>query len=119
LELVVAADKLNMRELPAPLPAFSVRAGTFQPVCYTVATAVLLRQFEPRRQSVAQRLVESYRMNDPVEVFVQNEEGDEWRPARIVALQHPGVWVLTEDHRLWFVTNGKRIRPTVLPAPSH
>ena len=26
-------------------------------------------------------------------------------------LAAPGVWVITEDRRLWFVTNGKRIRP--------
>jgi hypothetical protein len=26
-------------------------------------------------------------------------------------LQHPGLWVITEDRRVWFVTNGKRIRP--------
>jgi hypothetical protein len=31
-------------------------------------------------------------------------------------LQHPGIWVLTEDHRPWFVTNSKRIR-SQQPAP--
>jgi len=59
---------------------------------------------------VAQRLVETYRIGDSVEVFFQDEEDEEWRPARVVALQHPGLWVITEDRRLWFVTNGKRIR---------
>ena len=34
----------------------------------------------------------------------------------VVALQHPGLWVITEDRRVWFVTNGKRIRPQV-PSP--
>jgi len=59
---------------------------------------------------VAQRLVETYRIGDSVEVFFQDEEDEEWRPARVVALQHPGLWVITEDRQLWFVTNGKRIR---------
>jgi hypothetical protein len=66
---------------------------------------------------VAQRLIDTYRPDDPVEIFFQ-EEDDEWRPARVVALQHPGLWALTEDRRLWFVTNGKRIRPRALSAPS-
>jgi hypothetical protein len=65
---------------------------------------------------VAQRLVDTYRLDEPVEVFFQGEEGDEWRPARVVALQHPGLWALTDDRRLWFVTNGKRIRPQ-FPSP--
>jgi len=60
---------------------------------------------------VAQRLVETYQIGDSVEVFFQDEIADEWRPARVVALQHPGVWVLTDDRRVWFVTNRKRIRP--------
>ncbi len=60
---------------------------------------------------MVKRLVEVYRIGDPVEIFFQNEEGDEWRPARIVALQPPGVWAQTEDRRVWYVTNGKRIRP--------
>ena len=61
---------------------------------------------------MAQRLVETYRIGDSVEVFFQDEVAEEWRPARVVALQHPGLWVITEDRRLWFVTNGKRIRRT-------
>jgi hypothetical protein len=60
---------------------------------------------------MAQRLIDTYRIGDPVEVLFRNEEGDEWRPARVVALQHPGVWVLADDRRLWFVTNSKHIRP--------
>lgn len=60
---------------------------------------------------MVKRLVEVYQIGDPVEIFFQNEESDEWRSARIMALQHPGVWAMTADCRLWFVTNGKRIRP--------
>lgn len=60
---------------------------------------------------MVQRLVDTYRLDDLVEVFFQDEVAEEWRPARVVALQHPGLWVLADDHRAWFVTNGKRIRP--------
>ena len=60
---------------------------------------------------MAKRLVDTYCLDELVEVFLQAEEGEEaWRPARVVGLQHPGLWVLTDDRRLWFVTNGKRIR---------
>ena len=66
---------------------------------------------------MAQRLVDTYRLDETVEVFFQDEEGEEaWRPARVVGLQHPGVWVLTGDRRAWYVTNGKRIRPQ-FPSP--
>ena len=65
---------------------------------------------------MAQRLVETYRIGDSVEVFFQDEVAEEWRPARVVALQHPGVWVITSDRRVWYVTNGKRIRPQ-FPSP--
>ena len=64
---------------------------------------------------MAQRLVDTYRLDETVEVLFQDEVGEEWRPARVVALQHPGLWVLTEDRRLWFVTNGKRIRIRRVP----
>lgn len=65
---------------------------------------------------MAQRLVETYGIGDPVELLLQDEDGDAWRPARIVGRQHPGVWALADDRRLWFVTNGKHIRPQQ-PAP--
>lgn len=57
------------------------------------------------------RLIEIYRLNDRVEVLFADEEGDAWRPAVVRGLDHPGVWVQTADRRLWFVTNGRRIRP--------
>ncbi len=65
---------------------------------------------------MAQRLVEIYRIGDAVEVCFQGDEGDDWRSARIMAQQHPGIWAMTADRRLWFVTNGKRIRPAP-PSP--
>jgi hypothetical protein len=63
---------------------------------------------------VARRLIETYRIGNPVEILFEDEAGDEWRSARVVALQHPGVWVITDDRRLWFVTNGKRIQSSTL-----
>ena len=61
---------------------------------------------------MARRLVDTYRQGEDVEVyFAFDDEEGEWRRARVMALQHPGVWVTTEiDQKLWFVTNGKRIR---------
>jgi hypothetical protein len=56
-----------------------------------------------------QRLTEIYHPGDAVDVFFAEEE--EWQPGWVRAHQHPGVWVQTEDQRLWFVTNGGRIRP--------
>lgn len=67
---------------------------------------------------MAQRMVKLYRIGDAVEVCFQGEAGDDWRPARIMALQHPGIWAMTEDRRLWFVTNGKRIRASLPPPHS-
>jgi hypothetical protein len=58
------------------------------------------------------RLIEIYKLDDRVEVLFADEAGDTWRPGVVRGLDHPGVWVQTEDRRLWFVTNGRRIRPT-------
>ena len=55
------------------------------------------------------RLAELYQPGDAVEVYFA--EADEWRPGLVLALQHPGVWVRTEEGAVWFVTNGRRIRP--------
>ena len=57
-----------------------------------------------------QRLAEIYRPGDQVEIFFSDETGEEWRPAEIVALQHPGLWARTADGNIWFVTNGRHIR---------
>ena len=63
---------------------------------------------------MVKRLIDAYRLDEMVEVFFQDEEGEgSWRPARVLGRQHPGLWVLTDDRRAWFVTNGKRIRPLV------
>jgi hypothetical protein len=59
------------------------------------------------------RLVEIYKAGDVVEILLSDEEGELWRPALVRDLQHPGVWVQTADRRLWFVTNGRRIRSRV------
>jgi hypothetical protein len=61
---------------------------------------------------VAQRLVEIYKSGDPVEVLLRDEDAEEWCKAVVRGPDHPGVWVQTTDRRLWFVTNGRRIRPT-------
>jgi hypothetical protein len=58
---------------------------------------------------VAARLTVLYHAGDAVEVYLAAAE--EWRPGVVVAPQPPGVWVRTEDGTVWFVTNGRRIRP--------
>lgn len=56
---------------------------------------------------MVKRLVELYSPGDPVEITW----GDgRWQPAQVTRHDPPGVWVQTEDRRLWFVTNGRRIR---------
>lgn len=56
------------------------------------------------------RLTEQYKPGDEVDVYLEIGEEGHWRPGRVVQLAHPAVWVRTEDGRLWFVTNGRRIR---------
>ena len=57
------------------------------------------------------RLAEIYKAGDIVEILLAAAEGESWRPALVRDFQHPGVWVQTTDRHLWFVTNGRRIRP--------
>ena len=58
------------------------------------------------------RLTEQYRIGDAVVVYLAGDFGEEWQPGVVMLLQHPGVWVQTgHDRRLWYVTNGRRIRP--------
>ncbi|MEW5988678.1 MAG: hypothetical protein AB1791_18780 [Chloroflexota bacterium] len=56
------------------------------------------------------RLTEQYKVGDPVEIYLDDGREGGWQPGRIVELAHPAVWVRTEDGRLWFVTNGRKIR---------
>jgi hypothetical protein len=61
---------------------------------------------------MAQRLVEAYPIGRRVEIVFQLDDDEVWRPGTVVGHQHPAVWVRTDaDRRVWFVTNGKRIRP--------
>jgi len=57
------------------------------------------------------RLAELYEPGVAVEIFLADEAGEMWRGGVVRGAQHPGLWVQTEDRRLWFVTNGRRIRP--------
>ncbi len=67
---------------------------------------------------MAKRLVETYQVGEPVELLFSDGEMEEWRAGRVAGLQHPAVWVQTsDDRRLWFVTNGRRIRRLASPGP--
>ncbi len=56
------------------------------------------------------RLTDIYRPGQRVEVYFADPAVEDWRPGRVLALEHPGIWVQTADGGLWFVTNRKRIR---------
>jgi hypothetical protein len=53
------------------------------------------------------RLVEAYPIGTSVEITF---DGETWHRGDVVKHDHPAVWVQTEDGRLWFVTNGRKIR---------
>ncbi|MCU0501805.1 MAG: hypothetical protein MUC51_08575 [Anaerolineae bacterium] len=56
------------------------------------------------------RLVDLYQPGDAVEIFLSDADCEQWRAGQVRGAQHPGIWVQTDDGRLWFVTNGRRIR---------
>lgn len=60
---------------------------------------------------MAQRLVDQYPVGERVEILFLVEDVEAWRAGEVVGHQYPAVWVRTDgDRKLWFVTNGKRIR---------
>jgi hypothetical protein len=60
---------------------------------------------------MARRLVDVYAVGDQVEILQVVDDAEVWRPGEVVGHQYPAVWVRTAgDGKLWFVTNGKRIR---------
>ncbi len=62
------------------------------------------------------RLVDTYPVGERVEILQMVDEDEVWRTGVVVAHQFPAVWVRTEgDGKVWFVTNGKRIRKAGQP----
>lgn len=60
---------------------------------------------------MAPRLVEQYPVGTRVEIVFVIDEVEAWRSGEVVGHQYPAVWVRTDrDRKLWFVTNGRRIR---------
>lgn len=57
---------------------------------------------------MAKRLVDRFPLHGRVEILLPDEY---WYPGQVIAHDHPGVWVRTDDGRAWFVTNSRRIRP--------
>jgi hypothetical protein len=55
---------------------------------------------------MSKRLVDLY----PVETAVFLKLGENWVAGVVVRHQFPAVWVQTMDGRMWFVTNGGKIR---------
>lgn len=56
------------------------------------------------------RLSETYQPGDQVEIVLEVNGEGRWLPGRVLAHQHPGLWVRTGDGSRWFVTNTRRIR---------
>ena len=57
---------------------------------------------------MAKRLADLYQPNDIVEIRFGDD--DRWWLGLVRRHEPPGVWVQTQNGRLWFVTNGRRIR---------
>ena len=58
------------------------------------------------------RLIELYPIGTAVQILLADGE---WVNGRVVAHQHPAVWVQSADGQRWFVTNRTRIKL----APEH
>ncbi len=66
---------------------------------------------------MAQRLVDLYAIGDRVEILQVVDDLEVWRAGQVVGHQYPAVWVRADaDQKVWFVTNGKRIRRLAEPA---
>jgi hypothetical protein len=57
-----------------------------------------------------ERLVETFRMHEQVEIYLKTFQGDAWYLGRVIQFDHPGIWVEIEEGSQWFVTNRGRIR---------
>ena len=64
------------------------------------------------------RLVERFAVGDAVDVLFRGEDAEAWFPGRVVAHDHPGVWVEVRGGARWFVTNGTRIRERLTAPPA-
>lgn len=56
------------------------------------------------------RIYEQYAPGEIVEVTFSDLAAKQWQPARVLALEPPGIWVQTADGARWFMTNTYRIR---------
>jgi hypothetical protein len=65
---------------------------------------------------MADRLVALFAPGDRVEIRFAGAPVGRWWTGIVVSLASPGVWVRTEDGQVWFVTNGRRIRPVPIGA---
>ena len=54
------------------------------------------------------RLVDQYAPGDTVVIRFRGSET--WYSGFVRRHEHPGIWVQTDDGRLWFVTNTRNIR---------
>ncbi len=59
------------------------------------------------------RLVETFGLQEQVEIYLKTTQGAAWYPGRVIQLDHPGIWVEIIEGSQWFVTNRGRIRKVV------
>lgn len=62
------------------------------------------------------RLVERFVVGSAVQIQFQGDV--RWLSGRVVAHQHPGVWVALDNEQRYFVTNSTRIRANCEPTYS-
>ncbi|MDX1614820.1 MAG: hypothetical protein R3300_10960 [Candidatus Promineifilaceae bacterium] len=58
---------------------------------------------------MTRRLVDRFKLGQHVLIRF-GDSGDDWVQATVIAADHPGLWVQTEDKRMWYVTNNRRIK---------
>ena len=67
------------------------------------------------------RLTEIFEPGDKVEIRFREQANNleaTWYSARVVKLDHPGLWVETSDERIWFVTNQRSIKASPADIPN-
>lgn len=67
---------------------------------------------------MAKRLVEAYEIGKAVDLFMRHvlNAPEHWARGRVIAHEHPGIWVELENGMRLFVTNTRRIRAAGMSA---
>lgn len=109
------ADAATLRDLPvnSALRILGAERGTHRDpfdalelgAHDTLAEWVAAAEDAPR--AAPRRLVNLHAVGAKVEILVADGQ---WKAARVLRHDHPGLWVQTRDGAQWFVTNTRHIR---------